>query len=125
MIEPTFQTRYLGTHIFVYADRVDWKVLGKSHSIPIASIASVDLPPLYNGIHVHTTGGKRYILPTGRKQKQPLRDAIVEQLAKTSGTPIVAATSNLDELKKLAQLKAAGVVTQEEFDAKKKELLEL
>lgn len=35
------------------------------------------------------------------------------------------AASNLDELEKLASLKEKGIITQEEFDAKKKSLLEL
>jgi len=35
-----------------------------------------------------------------------------------------ASQSSLDELKKLAELKEAGVVTQEEFEAKKKQLLD-
>ena len=34
-------------------------------------------------------------------------------------------TSNLDELKKLGELKSQGIITQEEFDAKKKSLLAL
>ena len=34
-------------------------------------------------------------------------------------------TSNLDELEKLAGLKEKGIITQEEFEAKKKTLLEL
>jgi len=35
------------------------------------------------------------------------------------------ATSNLDELEKLASLKEKGVITQEEFEAKKKSLLDI
>ncbi|MFO0702957.1 MAG: SHOCT domain-containing protein [Candidatus Andersenbacteria bacterium] len=118
-----FEAKYLGAHISVFPDRVDWKVLSMSHSVPIASIASVELPPLYNGIHVLTTGGKRYTLPTGRKHKRPLHDAIVGQLAQARGSTGATPASSLDELKKLAELHDAGVVTEEEFQAKKKELL--
>jgi len=123
MPAAVFEAKYMGTHISVFPDRVDWKVLSMSHSVPIASIASVELPPLYNGIHLLTTGGKSYTLPTGRKHKRPLHDAIVGQLALARGSAGATAPSYLDELKKLAELRDAGVVTKEEFESKKKELL--
>ena len=123
MSAAVFEAKYLGTHFSVFPDRVDWRIMSMSHSVPIASIASVELPPLHNGVHLLTTGGKRYTLTTGPKHKRPLHDAIVGQLAKARETSGATATSNLDELKKLAELRDAGVVTKEEFEAKKKTLL--
>lgn len=40
-------------------------------------------------------------------------------------TKIASATSNADELKKFKELLDLGVITQDEFDAKKKQLLGL
>ncbi|MBQ2940785.1 MAG: SHOCT domain-containing protein [Clostridia bacterium] len=40
-------------------------------------------------------------------------------------SPVAESTSNADELKKYKELLDSGVITQEEFDAKKKQLLGL
>ncbi|KRK74146.1 hypothetical protein FD02_GL000741 [Lacticaseibacillus nasuensis JCM 17158] len=52
---------------------------------------------------------------------------IVEEKIKEAHQPygVVKQTSDLDELKKLKDLLDAGAVTQEEFDAKKKQILGL
>lgn len=42
-----------------------------------------------------------------------------------NNNPVQVQSSNLDELKKLAELLNAGIITQTEFDQKKKQLLEL
>ena len=44
---------------------------------------------------------------------------------KTQGTQGTSATSSADELKKFKELLDSGIITQEEFDAKKKQLLGL
>ena len=43
----------------------------------------------------------------------------------TAAAPTIASTSNADEIKKYKELLDMGVITQEEFDAKKKQLLGL
>lgn len=45
--------------------------------------------------------------------------------AQPAAPPAAAQPSYLDELKKLAELRDAGIVTEEEFEAKKKQLLGL
>ena len=50
---------------------------------------------------------------------------IIADSNKTAGAAVVASTSDADELMKFKQLLDAGVITQEEFDAKKKQLLGL
>ena len=42
-----------------------------------------------------------------------------------SASPLTTGTSNLDELEKLASLREKGIITDEEFDLKKKQLLGL
>lgn len=60
---------------------------------------------------------------------EELRDAVEEQLSSfkdtTSGNVIMTQTSNMDELEKLAGLLDKGIITKEEFEAKKKQLLGL
>ena len=57
---------------------------------------------------------------------EELRDAVEEQLSslREDGN-IITSTSNLDELEKLAGLRDKGIITEEEFQAKKKQLLNL
>lgn len=45
--------------------------------------------------------------------------------APAAAAPATAQPDNLDQLKKLAELRDAGIVTEEEFEAKKKQLLGL
>ena len=57
---------------------------------------------------------------------EALRQAIEGRLAGGGvGRPPSAATTDLDELDKLASLRDRGVITEEEFDRKKKQLLGL
>ena len=58
-----------------------------------------------------------------RKNKEFLEAK--ELIEKRIGDVYQKPTSNLDELEKLGSLKDKGIITQEEFDAKKKILLEL
>ena len=60
------------------------------------------------------------------KIKAYVEDQILKQANNKSGTTIVQqATSPAEELKKMKELLDMGIITQEEFDAKKKQLLGL
>lgn len=65
----------------------------------------------------------------GHDEAQRFKDAIQKLLldpaAAGGGAPTPTAPDNLDQLKKLAELRDAGVVSEEEFEAKKKQLLDL
>ena len=50
---------------------------------------------------------------------------ILNRLNKQNSNPVIGALSNADELKKFKDLLDAGIISQEEFDAKKKDLLGL
>jgi len=67
----------------------------------------------------HTTNDK------AQSAKEYLDKAVKECSSKTNATIIQAAVSPADELKKFKELLDMGVITQEEFDAKKKQLLGL
>ena len=60
-----------------------------------------------------------------RSQKLPIIDEIKRQKSAPQATTVVQQASAADELKKFKELLDMGVITQEEFDAKKKQLLGL
>jgi hypothetical protein len=52
-----------------------------------------------------------------------IKEAIEEKMV--SGNKPTAKSSGLDDLEKLAELKEKGIITEEEFNAKKKQILGL
>lgn len=60
---------------------------------------------------------------------EKLRDVVEEQLSLLKetyvGNVIMTQSSNMDELEKLARLRDKGIISEEEFEAKKKQLLGL
>lgn len=57
---------------------------------------------------------------------EELRDAVEEQLSSfQEGGIIKTSSSNLDEIGKLAELREKGIISEEEFETKKKQLLNL
>ena len=56
---------------------------------------------------------------------QKIKDTIEDKISSIRDGGAISTSSNLDELEKLASLHDKGVVTDEEFEAKKKELLKL
>jgi len=120
-MSPVFETKYAGSKVRVFPDHVEWKMLFKSQSMPINQIASVELGiPMYAQVVIETTGGKKFKIPVALGQKKPLQEAILAQMQRK---PSGQSTSALDELKKLGELKQNGVITEEEFQKKKQELL--
>ena len=75
-------------------------------------------------------GSRPYMVVVSKKHNEVgdrLREYILEKVksSKPSGTSQVSDVSVADELKKFSDLKDQGILTEEEFDAKKKELLGL
>lgn len=118
--KPIFETKYLGSWIAVFRDRVEFKMLTGGQSIPINQIASVELGTfgLYQ-IILETAGGKRFKIPTSKKKE--VKAAIQQAQSQIGNTQ--SAASAADEITKLHALKEKGVLTQEEFEAQKARLL--
>lgn len=77
MGEEIYTTKYFGTKITVYNDRIETNLLGMSDSIPIKQIASIDLGlPLLGQIIIETTGGKKKKINVPPKKKKEVQDAI-------------------------------------------------
>lgn len=105
---------------------------GKRVDLPFDSVSSVGTSAL-KGIAVGTSSGK--ISFKLIKNQGEIHDVISKILAerqttekKTSESTVtqtIVESSSADELKKFKELLDMGVITQEEFDAKKKQLLNL
>lgn len=103
----------------------------KSTEIPLDSVGSVNYETKMMGgnITINSSGTERKI---GKMRKQDVKDIsnlISEAAAKMkkglhSGGSAAPQESKMDELKKLAELKDSGVLTEDEFNEQKAKLLE-
>lgn len=119
---PLFQDKYMGSTTSVYNSHIEWGMMGKHESIPLSQVANVELPPLILQAVVETTGGKKVKIPL--KNREGFKSAVMGALnAQGSGNHSASAPSAADELLKFAQLRDSGIITEAEFEAKKKELL--
>ena len=103
---------------------------GKRVDLPLSQISAIGYS-LFNGISIATSSGSiKFWLLTNRED---VHKALSEEIAKfqvqnrpqCEPTASAGSTSCADELKKFKELLDAGVITQEEFDTKKKQLLGL
>ena len=121
-----------GLFIFAFAfcslTVTDKRVYGKASfgrrvDLPIDSISSVGTS-MFHGIDIGTSSGRISFKAIGNNTK--LHEVISKLLIdrqKTKNTetsPSISTGSIVDELKKFKELLDSGIITQEEFDAKKK-----
>ena len=106
---------------------------GKRVDLPLDSVSAIG-SKWPKGIVVATSSGRIAFLMI--KNRDELHKCISDLLIERQSKPVTATTpvatikqeipqSNADELKKYKDLLDSGVITQEEFDAKKKQLLGL
>jgi hypothetical protein len=113
-------------------------VIGVSEKvIPVSQISSIEFRPpglLRSGIiRFHFPGAgegidelnERTVLFSAGEMEEfkAIKEEIERRMALAKTTP--RASSNLDELEKLASLRDKGIITEEEFQAKKRQLLGL
>lgn len=103
-------------------------IFGKRVDIPKDSISAVSMNGFLKGVSVASSSGKIGFLLI--KNASDIYDVINNMLMerqnksdKLEAEVSFVSQSNADELKKYKELLDAGVITQEEFDAKKKQLL--
>jgi hypothetical protein len=91
---------------------------------PYSNISSIEMGKGLMGsfITFYSSGNKVKMKWINLGDIQAFTNHVKSSIGKKSETP-VAAASAADELKKFAELKDAGVITEEEFNAKKKQLL--
>lgn len=122
--EVSMEPLYKGGGIKVYPDRIEYKVGFKNRTILTNQITGV-YTTAYGNLKIVTTGNKKFKINVGLHSKGKIRDAIIK--AQTQAThPQVSTqqpTSTADELTKLADLKEKGVITKDEFESQKAQLL--
>lgn len=110
-----YGTAAWGKRVDLPLDKISAVATSFGHGIAVAtSSGSIRFKAIANNEEVHAAISKLLI---ERQEKAP---AASEQ--KTTG---VASQTNTEELKKFKELLDSGIITQEEFDAKKKQLLGL
>lgn len=126
--------------VTLYSDRIErikergFASISRAHQdtevTPMRSVSSVQAKKdglMYTKVSVFASGNT-IDFRFGHDEAQRFKDAIQKLLldpAATKGASAPAAPDNLDQLKKLAELRDAGVISEEEFQAKKTQLLGL
>ena len=116
------------SEIVVTDKRVYGKTLfGKRVDLPIGSVSAVAVLPLFSGVVVSTSSGRIsfYGLPEYNDLFKAMSTLIVEREGNRTVGDYNSSQSDADQLKKYKDLLDGGVISQEEFDAKKKQLLGL
>ncbi len=109
--------------------RVAW---GKRVDLPQDSVTAISTVSVLKGITASTPSGaiKFLLIKNADEIYQTMNDLLIERQNRATSTNSMAQnqnmpTSNADELKKYKELLDQGIITQEEFDTKKKQLLGL
>jgi len=121
----------IGYELTVTNKRIYGKVaLGKRVDLPVDSVSATALVPLFEGISVSTSSGRISFLAIKNADEiyKVISDLLIErqqEKANAVAATAVPQSDEADQLKKYKELLDGGVITQEEFDAKKKQLLGL
>lgn len=108
--------------------KVAW---GKRVDLPVDSVSATATIQLFKGVSVSTSSGRISFLMIKNAGEiySVISNLLIErQQEQKKAAPLVVAapaTSNAGELKQYKELLDSGVISQEEFDAKKKQLLGL
>ena len=99
--------------------------------LPLYQISAYSTKDFFSVISIATASGfVKFALIENHKEIGDILQNLINERQEKTQTPITAETkqqnvNSLDDLKKLKDFLDSGIITQEEFDAKKKELLGL
>ena len=120
--QPLYATSYMGFWIHIYPTRIEFKSGIERESIPLSQIAGIRLgAPLIRQITLETTGGRKYAIPT--KHKKEVQQAIYDAQSRFLNPGSAPSANVADEIAKLHDLKEKGVISQQDFEKKKNQLL--
>lgn len=105
-------------------------VFGKQVNLPLDSVSAVATTSVFTqGVSVATSSGRItfFYLPNSNEICEKINELLIKRQNKNNEPTIKQQIpqSNADELRKYKDLFDSGVITQEEFEAKKKQLLDL
>lgn len=118
------------SEICVTSKRVYGKVaFGRRVDLPIDSISAISTTSVFTqGVSVSTSSGRITFYGLSKKEEiaTQIRKLLNDRQDKPGATTTIhQEVSNADELKKYKELLDSGIITQEDFDAKKKQILGL
>jgi len=123
-LTTAFANWWLGSYTLTVTNkRIYGKTsFGKRVDLPMDSVSAVSTG-IFKGIAVATSSGK--IVFGLIKNRDEIHAEITKLIVSRQQTGSPASSSTTDELKKYKELLDAGIITQAEFNAKKKQLLEI
>ncbi len=130
-----YVTQHLNFKTRVYVDRIEYSGSFGKNVVPIEQVAWVKLRAGGTGVIIETIEGKRIVMVIKPKDRLEFADAVLKvqamqpkrQQFKDTKTvridQLEKFSEGVDELEKLAKLFDKGILSQEEFDTKKKQIL--
>ena len=137
---PIFSILIIGSWVvFFYANNCSLTItskrvcgtasFGKRVDLPLDSVSAIGTSWLKGVVISSSSGRIAFLLIANRDEiYESINNLLISRQSSVSTQAIVKQEiplTNADELKKYKELLDCGVITQEEFDAKKKQLLEL
>jgi hypothetical protein len=132
---PLYTTTHLRFKTRVFINRIEYSGSFGKNVLPIENVAWVKLRSGGTGVIIETTEGKRVVMVVKPADRLEFADAILKVQAlqpkreKFKDTKTVRLDQldqlgeGMDDLEKLAKLYDKGILTQDEFEAKKKQIL--
>lgn len=96
-------------------------IFGKRVDLPLDSISSISRIKIFNGISVATSSGK--ISFQFMDNNENIYNSISQLLVERQDEKSNGNSDYIEELKKIKELMDDGIITRDEFEKKKKELL--
>lgn len=121
--QPFYASSYMGFYIRIYPNRIEFKAGLGEQSIPLAQVASVQVARMFvYQITLETTGGQKYGIPV--KNKKEVQQAIYQAQSRFLNAGSAAQSPSVaDEIAKLHDLMQKGIIGQEDFERRKRQLL--
>ncbi len=130
-----YATNYMNFRTRVYINRIEYSGSFGKTKLPIEDVSWVKLRAGGTGVIIETTEGKRVVMVIKPQDRLAFADAVIKvqalqpKRAKFKDTQTVRIdelekfSEGIDEIEKLAKLYDKGILSQEEFETKKKQIL--
>jgi type II secretory pathway component GspD/PulD (secretin) len=134
---PIYTANHLTFKTRVFIDRIEYSGSFGRNVLPIDHVAWIKLRAGGTGVILETTEGKRVVMVVRPKDRLAFADAVMKvqsmqpKRVKFKDTQTIRIDQlekigeGVDEIEKLAKLYDKGILSQEEFDAKKRQILGL
>lgn len=132
---PLYVASHMNFKTRVFIDRIEYSGSFGKTSLPVDQVAWVKLRSSGTGVIIETTEGKRFVMVVKPSDRLEFAAAVLKvqsiqpKRSKFKDTKTVRIdeldkfSEGVDEIEKLAKLYDKGILSQEEFDKKKKQIL--